>query len=134
MKPIDPAEISALIDGELPAEHAEQVRRAIAEDPALRREYEEMVALDANLKAHAEAAVFRPRVVIAVEPAASVPLVPLVIGCLLLRLVLKTTPLLVGTGLEICVLVFFVGWTLQRLLAASEREGRRLDHATGTAL
>jgi hypothetical protein len=133
MKPVDPAEISALMDGELPAERAEEVRRAIAEDPALRREYEEIVALDANVKAYAEAALFRPRVVIAVETAGPIPVVPLVIGCLLLRLVLKSAPFLVGTGLEICALVFVVTWALQRLLAASEQEGRRLECATDTS-
>jgi hypothetical protein len=36
MKPVDPAEISALLDGELTAERAEQVRCAIAEDNQLR--------------------------------------------------------------------------------------------------
>jgi anti-sigma factor RsiW len=133
MKPIDPAEISALLDGELPAERAEQVRRAIAEDEALRLEYEEIVALDTDLKACAQAAVFHPRVSLDVEPATRIPLIALVVGCLLLRLVVKTAPSLgatgleVATGLEIGALLFFVGWTLRCLLAASEHEARLLQ-------
>lgn len=127
MKPIDPAEISAWLDGELPPERAEQVRRAIAEDEALRLEYEAIVALDANLKACAQAAVFHPRVSLDVEPATRIPLIALVVGCLLLRLIVKTAPSLAATGLEIGALLFFVGWTLRRVLAASEREARLLQ-------
>ena len=126
MKTIDPTEISALLDGELSAERAEQVRCAITEDEALRREYEEIVALDAALKACAQVAVFHPRVSLTVEPAAPIPPIPLALGCLLLRLALKTTPFLVGTGLEICTFLFLVGWVLRCALAASQQESRGL--------
>ena len=43
MKPVDPAEISALLDGELSPERTEQVRRAIAEDSQLRCVFEQSV-------------------------------------------------------------------------------------------
>lgn len=124
MKPIDPAEISALLDGELPRQRADQVRRAIAEDEALGREYEKICALDGDLKVYAQSVAFRPRVSVSAAPASRIPLIPLAFACLLLRFVLKSVPPVLGTGLEIAVLVFLVGWALQRLLAASEQDCR----------
>ena len=124
MRPIDPAELSALLDGELSVERAGQVRRAIAEDETLRREYEEIAALDVEFKAYAEAAAFRPRVSMAATTAPRISLLPLVVGLLLLRVLLKSTPFLVATGLEVVVLAFLVGWVLQRLVVAAEQERR----------
>jgi len=124
MKPVDPEEISALLDGELSSQRADEVRRAIARDHALRSEYEKLSALDGDLKAHAETMVLRPRISVVATPAFRIPLVPLVFSFLLLRVVLKSTSPVIGTGVEILVLAFLVGWALQRLLSASEQECR----------
>ena len=62
MAQIDPAELSAYLDGELPAERAEEVRAALARDPELRRSYEMLVVHDADWRARAETAMFQPHV------------------------------------------------------------------------
>jgi hypothetical protein len=131
MKRIDQAEISGLLDGELSAERADEVRRLVAEDDSLRGEYEQLAELDAEIKAYAEAMMFQPRVWI---PESSVGLpfrVPLMIfGLLLLRLVLKTLPPVLGIGLEIVVLVFVIAGLLTFLIRVSNQEFRLLARET----
>jgi anti-sigma factor RsiW len=67
--PIDPAELSALIDGELPPERARKVEALIAQDPALRAEFETLRGLDARWRANASAALFEPMVRLPQAPA-----------------------------------------------------------------
>ncbi len=110
MKPIDRTEISAMLDGELSPQRADLVRRALAEDDALRREYEQLAALDADLKAHSQAVMFQPQVSLPESPAGFRFRVPLVIFVLLLlRVVLKAIPPVLGSGLEIFVLILLYG-------------------------
>jgi len=123
MKPIDPTEISALLDGKLSPEDAERVRRALAENSSLRCEYEELVALDVELKASARAAMFRPEVVLpkrSEDIRLNVPLLVLIL--VVLRFGIKATPLFIGSVVEIVFLCILLGWGLQYLLKASERE------------
>ena len=136
MKPIDPAELSALLDGELPADRAEEVRRAIAQDPALRRQYDRLAGMDADFRACASAAVFRPQV--SIPAAASVPelgIVPLAILMVVVRAAAKLLPAALGIGVQIVVLVLIVGWVMRRIVRASEEEARRVAAAAsaGTA-
>ena len=70
MLPIDPTELSAFLDGELPARRAEEVRAALAQDPVLRQSYELLVERDGDWNAQAAAAMFRPRVRIPHAPVA----------------------------------------------------------------
>jgi anti-sigma factor RsiW len=72
--PIDPAELSALIDGELPPERARAIEALIAGDPALRAEYEGLRALDARWREAAGEAMFMPEVRLAPAPV-RIPLV-----------------------------------------------------------
>jgi anti-sigma factor RsiW len=60
--PVDPAELSALIDGELPPERGREVEALLAQDPALRAEYEALRAQDARWRQAAGAATFVPAV------------------------------------------------------------------------
>jgi anti-sigma factor RsiW len=60
--PVDPAELSALIDGELPPERAGEVEARLAQDPALRAEYEALRANDARWRQAAGAATFVPTI------------------------------------------------------------------------
>jgi len=64
MSSIDPAELSALLDGELDPERASMVRQAIASDPVLRAEFEMLKRLDRTVAEAAAAAAFAARVVI----------------------------------------------------------------------
>ena len=129
MKRIDPCELSALLDDELTPERAAEVRQAIADDPALRREYEELALLDDELQTHAREAVFQPRVEIPQRLRGPAPhvgwfLPPLVIMGMALRLL----PLPIETGVEVAVVVGLVPYVLRRLLLASEQERRALTN------
>ena len=135
MKPVDSVELSALLDGELPSERADEVRRALAEDLSLRQEYEELARLDAHLKAQGEAAVFPPRISLAGRPFAHrFRLVPAVFALLAFRFILKAVPIPAAVGLELLALVFFLGWALQELIAASDQECDRLHPDAATTL
>lgn len=63
MKPVDPAELSALLDGELSPERSREVEAAIASDPELRAEWEQLRTLDARWRSAAATAAFRPQIV-----------------------------------------------------------------------
>jgi anti-sigma factor RsiW len=135
MNEVDPAELSALLDGELSAERAAEVRRAITQDTALRREYEQLARLDADLKATARAAVFQPRVQIP-KPLSERRLhVAWVAFALLgLRLALKMLPLSLATSVEVAALALVVPWVLHLLIVASEQEHRALSAESVTFL
>ena len=123
MLPIDPAELSAFLDGELPAARAEEIRVAVAQDPVLRQSYEQLVALDADWKSRASAAMFRPRVQLTqnwvpgrILTAASV------LGLLGFRILLKAQPPLVEAALGALLLAFVVGWGLHRIIRATDAD------------
>src|SRR5262249_44407566 len=61
MTPIESVELSALLDGELPARRAGEVRAAPGADPALAATFERLAALDTSWKADAARLAFRPR-------------------------------------------------------------------------
>ena len=123
MQPIDPAELSAFLDGELSPARAEEVRAALAQDPIMRQSYEQLVALDARWKAQASAALFVPRVQF---PRSRVSarwlMAAAVLGLLLFRLALKAQPPLLGVSLEALLLIFLVGWGLRRILQATDAD------------
>jgi anti-sigma factor RsiW len=123
MKPIDPTDISALLDGKLSPEDTDRVRRALAENSSLRCEYEELAALDAELKASARAAMFLPEVVLpkrSKDIRLNLPLLVLILVAL--RFGIKATPLFIGSVVEIVFLFILLGWGLQYLLKASEHD------------
>ena len=132
MLPIDPAELSAFLDGELPAGRAEEVRAALAQDPVLRQSYELLVMRDADWSARAAAAMFRPRVRLDRDPFAGrfLTAVGVVLGLLMLRMALKALPPLYGAGLEAFLLALVVGWGLRRIMHATDADRRRYVLAT----
>jgi anti-sigma factor RsiW len=126
MDPIDPAELSAYLDGELSAKRAEEVRAALARDPMLRKSYDQLAALDADCKSRAAAAMFRPRVQLTSVAAPRDYLTAAgVIGLLLIRLALKATPPLLGTVMAALLLALFIGWGLRRLVHATDSDCKR---------
>jgi anti-sigma factor RsiW len=62
MKPVQPEELSALLDGELDSERAREVEMQIAADPQLRAEFDALSWADARWRAAAATAVFAPAV------------------------------------------------------------------------
>ncbi len=121
MKPIDPEELSAFLDGELPPPRAEAVRRALEEDPALREEYETLVALDSEWQAEALAARFHPQVRIPGTGVwQSIPLLVIMIALVAFRAILKILPPIPGGLLEVAALIVILGWGMQYLVALSD--------------
>ena len=69
MKPIDPAELSGLLDGELAPEREAEVRRALASDPKLAAEFERLRGFDSSARICAKTAEFAPgRAILRQEP------------------------------------------------------------------
>jgi len=127
MERVDPSELSALLDGELTPERAAEVCQAMADHPALRREYEELARLDDDLRAHAREAVFQPRVEIPQRLRGPRPHVAWIAPLLfIISLALRLLPLPIETGVEVAVVVILVPYVLRRLILASEQERRAL--------
>ncbi len=113
MRPIDPAEISALIDGELSPTRADEVRRAIAADEALRRVHSELLAMDADLKEAAAQAVFQPRIALPNVANGFAQRVALAAAALVLaRVAMKLASPELAAGLAIALLAVVIGWLL----------------------
>ncbi len=62
MNPFDPAELSAYLDGELPAERAHEIERLLESDPAARAEFASLAKAHAGWQASARTAAFQPAV------------------------------------------------------------------------
>lgn len=60
MTPVQPEELSALLDGELSVDRARDVERQIAVEPELRREYQRLRQDDARWRRAAQTAAFPP--------------------------------------------------------------------------
>ena len=63
MTPVEPEELSALIDRELSPERAAEIERRLTTDPALRAALEALRDLDDRWKAAARTGVFAPNIV-----------------------------------------------------------------------
>ena len=62
MRPIEPEELSAFVDGELDAQRMREVEVAIANDPAVRRALETIADADSAWRLAAKSARFQPSV------------------------------------------------------------------------
>lgn len=62
MKPIELAELSAFLDGELDSVRTSEVEAALASDSALREEFNTLASVDAEWRSVARTAVFAPNV------------------------------------------------------------------------
>ena len=123
MKPVDPAEISALLDGELPPERAEQVRRALAEDGELRCVFENLSVVHGDLTACGVAARFRPR--ISVPSSTRFPAVGVLgftVAMLVLRVTAKLVPLGVGAVFQAAALALILWWVSSCLVRLAHEE------------
>ncbi|HQR05658.1 MAG TPA: zf-HC2 domain-containing protein [Gemmatales bacterium] len=124
MLPIDPAELSAYLDGELTPQRLEEVRDALARDQVLRQTFDQLASNDSAWKAQAKTVMFQPRVQFARRTSfdwygkAAI----IVLGLLLLRLALKTFPPLYAVGFEIILLAAVIGWGLQRIMHATDSD------------
>jgi anti-sigma factor RsiW len=124
---IDPAELSAYLDGELPPERMEEVRAALADDPELRATYEQQASSHADWSNEAASAMFRPRVRVGPAPVAALWLVAtcVVMSLLVLRMSLKLIPPALGVSLEATLLVVVVVGGLRRILRWTDADRDR---------
>ena len=65
--PIQPYELSALLDGELPAQRAAEVREALRIDPVLQAEFAQLTVLDRRWLELAAQASFSPNITLATK-------------------------------------------------------------------
>ncbi len=63
-KPLEPHELSGLLDGELDPTRAAEVRRAVEADTDLRAEFDHLSAMDRTWSAAAGQAAFRPKMIL----------------------------------------------------------------------
>ena len=71
MKTIEAAELSALLDGELSPERAQEVRGEIERNASLKAEFERLSLADGNCRADASSAEFAPAVTLPAKRPAS---------------------------------------------------------------
>ena len=116
-------ELSALLDGELDARRAREVRAAIEADPALREEFAALAGLDGWLRGAAEEAAFMPDVAFPAAVASEAPAwrwpagVVVVLALVAARLLPKLAELpLFGIGLQLaaCAAIALIVVTMAR--------------------
>jgi anti-sigma factor RsiW len=122
MSTIDPAELSALIDGELSPGRAAEVREAIDRDPALRAELARLRDLDAAYRAAASSAAFTPAVSLPAERSSSPAALALALAALLLLRFLP--PLLDAPILRVALDAVALAAILVRVIALAARSAR----------
>jgi anti-sigma factor RsiW len=120
MKPVDPAEISALLDGELPPQRAAEVRRAIAADAELAALHAQLSGLDRELMSLARACEFEPNVSLApVRPISYNSMWFVAMLLLSVRIAAKVLPFVPAVGLQAAAFVLLstclVYWLMRTL-------------------
>jgi hypothetical protein len=132
MKPVDPAELSALLDGELSPERTEQVRRALAENSDLRCVFEDLSAVHSDLTACGVGARFQPRISLASSSRyPAVGILGFATAMLVLRVTAKFLPLGVGVVFQATALAVVLWWVFSCLLRLAHDERWRfagLEH------
>ncbi len=92
-EPIEPHELSGLLDGEVTPQRAEEIRRLMEEDAGLRAEFERLKRFDKAWSTAASQAAFRPDVILPPQVKAQAPwltrLVPALCVLLVARLLSK---------------------------------------------
>ena len=125
MNDLDPAELSAFLDGELDPSRARQIEALIAADPEARAAFDQLSLADHRLRSIAEAAAFRPQIRWP-EPAvqsAAPWLVPPLVGILLAWSMGKLAPATtVSVIVSAAALVLFIAW-LAPLALREARDG-----------
>lgn len=132
MKPISPEEVSALLDGELTPDRAEEVRRAMVEDEQLRRIYERMASADSALSSFAAACQFEPHLSLpSISPVLGFPIYAIAFGLLVVRILAKILPFGPSIWLQALAIALVAAWVLYRLLPTLEADMWQAAHEVG---
>ena len=128
-EPIDAEKLSGLLDGELTPGEAEQLRRAMAGDEELARQFAQLQSLDGEMKALGQSAAFQPHVRIPMNASgAPLPLFWVIVAVMILRIASKALPLPMSCVLGAAALALLLSWGLSRLIEATEREALQTCH------
>ena len=92
MKQVQEEELSALIDGELSPERAEEVRLMVQADPALREQFAALGKFDALLWRAGEDAAFSAEIIFPADPLVASRIWPLGIGVALALVIIRLLP------------------------------------------
>jgi anti-sigma factor RsiW len=123
MNPVDAAELSALLDGELPARRAEEVRQALLVDPALASHWESLGRLNAAWKAQAAGLAFTPRASLRRGLLRRfLGTGGVVLGLAGLRLGLKVAPPALEIVVALAVFALVTGWGVTHLMGTSQED------------
>ncbi len=132
MTPISPEEISALFDGELMPDRAEEVRRAMVEDEQLRRIYERMAETDSALSSFAAACKFEPQVSLpSISPVLGCPIYAVAFSVLIVRILAKALPFGPGIWLQALAIALVTAWLFYRFLPTLEGDMWQVVHERG---
>jgi anti-sigma factor RsiW len=124
--PLDPAELSAFLDGELPPARLAEIEALLASDPALKAEYETLRGSDATWREAAVGAMFVPAVRVTAA-AAAVPalrIAAIVAALLLIRIGGKFVEAL-GPSLLLNLAALILVGAVVLAAAAGGRDGLR---------
>ena len=130
MKPVGPEEISALLDGELAPQRAEEVRLAIAEDQRLREAYQQLADMHDDLNCYALACQFNPSLSLPSLPRTTLDtsIWAIAFGLLAVRILAKTLAFGPAVGVQLLALALFVAWLLCRLLPSLRNDRWQVAH------
>ncbi|HLT62977.1 MAG TPA: zf-HC2 domain-containing protein [Pseudohongiella sp.] len=114
MKAVEPAELSAYLDGELSSERMAEIDAALTTDANLRAEFEALKSADIQWKAAAKAATFHPEVQLPESRAqvfTPVMLAVIVVTLIALRMIPKFADMMVfAIALHAIALVSLLPW------------------------
>ncbi len=132
MRPVSPEELSALLDGELPPDRAQQVRSAVNGNEHLRHLYEELAATDKALASLSSTAQFEPRVWLPqTSPLLGPPVFTVALGLLAVRILAKVLPQAPGFLLQGLAIALLAAWLFCRFLPALPADRWQVAHELG---
>ena len=119
MTPVSPEEISALFDGELTPDRAEEVRRAVVEDEGIATNLRADGQMDRDLSSFAAACQFEPHVSLPSSlPVLGLPIYLIALGLLVVRILAKVLPIGPGIWLQTLVIALVAVWLLYQFFPA----------------
>jgi hypothetical protein len=128
MKPVQPEELSALLDGEIDSQRAREIRAQFEADPDLRAQFDALRQRDTQWRTAAAAAAFDPSISMSTARASTISgpaIVLLVMLMVLVRFVSKVLNIeAMIWGLNVCGLIVVLTATIWLLRNATHSDER----------
>ena len=123
MKPVEPAELSGYLDGELDVARTAEVRELLSRDAALLAQFEALRATDANWRAAAASAAFVPRLQLPAPRARATSwarIAALALALIALRVLPKLGgPMVWGIALHAVALAIALVWIVRMIRSSA---------------